>query len=424
MQLNSKAILDIKTAVDACKGDITPLDFDIDCGSDVLLRLAGCQVAPMLYFSTPNQRVQYVGLGCWASFSNDDAASFLDHHNHEGIMLMGCAAFDGRNATDIAPSEWWVLPVCMIILTPNQSKLRVVCHPNKDGQWSTIESILIQLMDAKVQPRWSESYGDMLHHPSKAQWCRVVNTIKAALTTSELEKVVLARESHATFNKIVNPFSMMAVIQPHDPGLFHFVVKFSEDEAFIGGTPERLFDMTMTEIASDAIAGTIRNDAGGAELLQRQKDASEHQYVSDFILTAMSGLCDGPVEFNKERALLELSVVSHLMQTFKGKRRPTVGPLDAMAALHPTPAVAGTPQGLAMDTIKQMEPFSRQWYAGPMGVLSTTKSTVVVAIRSGVVSGDTVTLYAGAGIVDASNPESEWDELNAKISGFEALFRS
>ena len=132
----------------------------------------------------------------------------------------------------------------------------------------------------------------------------------------------------------------------------------------------------------------------------------------------------GRLNLTKERALLELSVVSHLMQTFKGKRRPTVGPLDAMAALHPTPAVAGTPQGLAMDTIKQMEPFSRQWYAGPMGVLSTTKSTVVVAIRSGVVSGDTVTLYAGAGIVDASNPESEWDELNAKISGFEALFRS
>ena len=83
--------------------------------------------------------------------------------------------------------------------------------------------------------------------------------------------------------------------------------------------------MTMTDIESDAIAGTIRNDAGGAKLLQRQKDASEHQYVSDFILSAMSGLCDGPVEFNKERALLELSVVSHLMQTFKGKRRPTVG---------------------------------------------------------------------------------------------------
>ena len=102
---------------------------------------------------------------------------------------------------------------------------------------------------------------------------------QAFLTTSKLEKVVLARESHATFNKIVNPFSMMAVIQPTSQP-YHFVVKFSEDEAFIGGTPERLFDMTMTDIGSDAIAGTIRNDAGGAKLLQRQKDASEHQYVS------------------------------------------------------------------------------------------------------------------------------------------------
>ena len=126
MPLNNDALLNIKAAVDACKGDIAT-DFDVDCGSDVLLRLAGCQVAPMIYFSSPNQRVQYVGLGCWASFSNDDAASFLDHHNHEGIMLANTAPHRWqRNATDIAPSEWWVLPVCMIILTPNQSKLRVM----------------------------------------------------------------------------------------------------------------------------------------------------------------------------------------------------------------------------------------------------------------------------------------------------------
>jgi menaquinone-specific isochorismate synthase len=116
-------------------------------------------------------------------------------------------------------------------------------------------------------------------------------------------------------------------------------------------------------------------------------------------------------------------VISHLMQTFKGALRPGVGPFDAMAALHPTPAVAGTPTDLAMGAIAQLEPFSRQWYAGPMGVVTASDSTVVVAIRSGLVKGASVTLFAGAGIVAESDPNSEWDELNAKISGFEALFR-
>jgi menaquinone-specific isochorismate synthase len=79
---------------------------------------------------------------------------------------------------------------------------------------------------------------------------------------------------------------------------------------------------------------------------------------------------------------------------------------------------------VAIDHIRQCEPFSREWYAGPIGVLSANQSIIVVAIRSGIVDGFQVYLYAGAGITDASDPEKEWEELNTKLVGFTKVFQT
>ncbi len=400
------------------------MDVELDHSLDLLLKAAGCDVAPMVYFSTPCKDIEYLGLGQWAVFNNQSAKAFLSQTTSKDVVLMGGQAFDSSKLKPGMPAEWWVLPVAVIIQTPKKRAIRVMIPPNLDDAWTTIETILLQWVDAVAQPEHHGAYTGVEHRPKKNEWLSTIDDVKSLFQTTGLEKVVMARESQFVFDAPLNPFAMMAVIQRHGPELHHFVMRFSCDEAFIGGTPERLFEINDGGIVSDAIAGTIRNDAGATELLTRHKDASEHRYVSDFILRAMQGLCDGSITFKNKPRLLTLRVISHLMQTFKGVLRPGVGPFDAMAALHPTPAVAGTPTNLAMGAIAQLEPFSRKWYAGPMGVVSASQSTVVVAIRSGLVKESNVTLFAGAGIVAESDANSEWDELNAKISGFEALFRS
>ena len=154
-----------------------------------------------------------------------------------------------------------------------------------------------------------------------------------------------------------------------------------------------------------------------------EKEAKEHQYVADFIQATLKNICVGPMKQDVSPSILELKYLCHLIQKFNGTLQPGIGPIDTLDALHPTPAVAGTPTQLAMTVIDQTEPFSRDWYAGPIGVLSSQKSIVVVAIRSGKVSGKQVILYAGAGIINASNPELEWQELDAKIVGFTEVFK-
>ena len=101
-----------------------------------------------------------------------------------------------------------------------------------------------------------------------------------------------------------------------------------------------------------------------------------------------------------------------------------MGAFDVLQALHPTPAVGGYPQVEAMQAIHEREPFDRGWYAGPVGWVGRDEAEFTVAIRSGLVQGRQLTLYAGAGIVCGSKPELEWEEIEQKISDFKALLEA
>lgn len=84
--------------------------------------------------------------------------------------------------------------------------------------------------------------------------------------------------------------------------------------------------------------------------------------------------------------------------------------------LQPTPAICGTPTGIARDLIIAAEPFVRGLFSGVVGWCDgNCNGQWVRAIRSGIVRGDRLRLLAGAGIVAGSDPESEWHEVQAKL---------
>ena len=106
------------------------------------------------------------------------------------------------------------------------------------------------------------------------------------------------------------------------------------------------------------------------------------------------------------------------MSTFEGTLRDGVGDAELLTALHPTPAVGGYPTDRAVREIAEREPFDRGWYAGPVGWVGRDGAEFAVAIRSGLVEGSTLSVFAGAGIVAGSVPGNEWEELDYKISHF------
>jgi menaquinone-specific isochorismate synthase len=91
--------------------------------------------------------------------------------------------------------------------------------------------------------------------------------------------------------------------------------------------------------------------------------------------------------------------------------------LELVAALHPTPAVGGVPRDDALALIAALEPGPRGSWAGPLGWIDAAgDGDWVVGLRSATLSGATATVWAGAGIVAASDPEAEQAEVAVKLA--------
>nr|MBA3585100.1 chorismate-binding protein [Gemmatimonadota bacterium] len=80
------------------------------------------------------------------------------------------------------------------------------------------------------------------------------------------------------------------------------------------------------------------------------------------------------------------------------------------------------PRSEALEEIRALEPFDRGWYAGPVGWIGADASEFAVGIRSGLVRGQKLALFSGAGLVAGSVPDEEWAETEQKIADFTGMF--
>jgi isochorismate synthase EntC len=167
------------------------------------------------------------------------------------------------------------------------------------------------------------------------------------------------------------------------------------------------------------MAGTVARDAGDdavAALAGSVKDAHEHQFVVDAIVDALDGRCES-LEVARTPEIARFSSVAHLVTPIRAVlREPAPSALELARALHPTPAVGGTPYAESLALIAELELRDRGRYAGPVGwVDADGDGEFAVALRGGEIHGRTAVLRAGAGIVAGSDPEAEWAETEAKL---------
>src|SRR5690606_8678092 len=117
-----------------------------------------------------------------------------------------------------------------------------------------------------------------------------------------------------------------------------------------------------------------------------------------------------------QTGILRLSNIQHIHTPLSGVLKDDNGIVPVVEALHPTPALGGSPRQLAMQLIGEYEPVPRGWYAAPVGWIDRNlNGQFAVAIRSAVAQEKRVWLYSGAGIVADSEPQKEWDETNLKF---------
>ena len=251
--------------------------------------------------------------------------------------------------------------------------------------------------------------------------------VKAALQkiqSSELHKVVLADVMDVEGAQPFDEVRSLCALRQNHPDCTIFSVGNGRGQSFIGASPERLLNITNGRFATDALAGTVSRgllpslDIQLAQtLINSKKEQFEHRLVVEFIVRQLRSLGLTP-EYNPQPKVLQLLHVQHLHTPISASITPprSVSPLDILAKLHPTPAVAGVPHQTACQLIRQYETFDRGLYASPLGWIDTQgNSEFIVGIRSALINGRKARLYAGAGIVAGSKPAKELAEIKLKL---------
>lgn len=420
---------------------ITPLSFfALGTKNDVKERF---------FWKHPSEEKYMIGLGICKRIESDQAADrffhvekdwkrFIDQAiilDHEQIQGTGPTAFGGfsfdplKEKTDLwsnFATSLFYIPKYMLSLFNGQAYLttNVICSQQDDlSLYRMVENERATLLDqAEKQVGFNQASLLKQMEVKPDEWKQTVNRVVHDLIEGPLKKVVLARELRLLFDGKIQVEQVLSTLlnEQNDSYVFAFE---SHGDCFIGASPERLMKKVDDQVYSACLAGSISRGKTDVEdkllgktLLMDDKNLMEHQYVVDMIKLAMEDSCS-EVMIPEQPSLLKLKNIQHLYTPVSGKAIQDTSLLSLVEKLHPTPALGGLPKDSAVEKIREVEDLDRGLYAGPIGWFDYQgNGEFAVAIRSGLIQGEEVSIFAGCGIVEDSIAEMEYQETNMKFT--------
>jgi isochorismate synthase len=272
-----------------------------------------------------------------------------------------------------------------------------------------------------------EAFADLqlTPEPTRGGYADAVRHATERISAGQLRKVVLARSIEVHAGRALDPVLLAARLRSVDPGAYTFIAP-TRVGTLVGASPELLVSRRGAEVRSTPLAGSAPRSGDpeedrhrGRELRASPKNREEHAIVVEAVAETLSPYCER-LGWDPEPVLLATANVWHLATRFTGTlREPAADVLELVAALHPTPAVGGAPRAAALGAIARLEPFERGSYAGPVGWIDADgDGEWAIALRCAEIVGDRATLYAGAGIVGASDADDEVEETERKFRAF------
>lgn len=266
--------------------------------------------------------------------------------------------------------------------------------------------------------------------PDRKQWLETCKRVLEGFQEGLMGKIILARQTLLEFESSFAPLLFLLRYPFPESSTYRYYFEPEKNTAFFSFTPERLYRRHNNELLTEALAGTCsRETIGGSngdaceQLLNSEKDIREHKFVKDTITRELEPICS-EIDMEERVRALQLNRLVHLYTQCRATLNvKSSSDTAVLKTLHPTPAVGGVPKTKALEQIIRLEPFSRGWYAGPVGWISRNSAEFAVGIRSAVARGNKVYLYSGAGLVRGSDPASEWEEVDQKIADILAITR-
>ncbi|MBD1371004.1 isochorismate synthase DhbC [Hazenella sp. IB182357] len=262
--------------------------------------------------------------------------------------------------------------------------------------------------------------------PSSEVYIDGVKRALEQIKNQDYQKVVLSRSLQVQTKGRIEVKEILKRLSDRNADGYTFGVHLSNKQnstTFIGASPELLVSRRKNRVIANPLAGSRarsldpeEDERRAAELMISEKDLHEHALVVNEVCKGLEGLCP-ELDVPENPSLIKTETMWHLSTVITGKlSNPEMSSLDLAMALHPTPAVCGYPAEAAYQAIREIEPFDRNYFTGMVGWCDAQgDGEWVVAIRCAEINENSMTLYAGAGVVAASKPEEELAETGAKF---------
>lgn len=295
-----------------------------------------------------------------------------------------------------------------------------ICENAIDGMDSDIDSIesLIKSKDLPTFPFLSTG----LEHSNltDAAYIEMVKKGIASCHRGDVFQIVLSRRFQQSFSG--DEFNVYRALRSINPSPYLFYFDYG-DYKLMGSSPESQLIVQNGKAIVHPIAGTFKrtgNDekdkALAIQLENDPKENAEHVMLVDLARNDLSRMCS-EVEVTQYKKVNYYSHVIHLVSEVVGKVVGETNPFKLLAVSFPAGTLSGAPKFKAMQLINENEPNGRSYYGGAIGYMGFDGTcNHAIMIRTFLSKQNTLFYQAGAGIVAASNPESELQEVNNKLN--------
>ena len=333
--------------------------------------------------------------------------------------------FEDRHPGTIAKQEEAPIPLMRYRLYPyviaiNHFKDELfICENHINGlesQLAAVES-LIRGKDVPVYPFAMK--GEEISNLTDEAYREMVKKGIASCLRGDVFQIVLSRRFRQAFTG--DEFNVYRALRSVNPSPYLFFFDYG-DYKLMGSSPEAQLIIQNGQAIVHPIAGTFKRTGDDEadrlateRLLLDAKENAEHVMLVDLARNDLSRLCD-KVEVAHYRQVQYFSHVIHLVSEVRGNLRPGANPFALMAKTFPAGTLSGAPKIRAMELISEYEPTGRSYYGGAIGFIGFNGTcNHAIMIRTFLSRNNILSYQAGAGVVAASQPESELQEVNNKL---------
>jgi anthranilate synthase component 1 len=290
-----------------------------------------------------------------------------------------------------------------------------------ESELPVVES-LIRSKDVPVYP--FQPQGEETSNLTDEQYRQIVQKGINSCFRGDVFQIVLSRRFQQGFSG--DEFNVYRALRNINPSPYLFFFDYG-DYKLMGSSPEAQIILQNEQAIVHPIAGTFKRS--GDDVIDRQtadrllkdaKENAEHVMLVDLARNDLSRSCDD-VTVVHYRQVQYYSHVIHLVSEVRGQLRAGYNPFELLATTFPAGTLSGAPKFKAMELIDAYEPTSRSYYGGCIGFMGFDGScNHAIMIRSLLSQNNTLTYQAGAGVVAASQPESELQEVNNKLGALKS----